>query len=125
MRLIHRLALLFLLLAASAAAAEHQTALDRYIAEPDSHFKWELIKTLPGDGFTVYVLDMTSQSWRSPSEVDRTLWRHWVTVVKPTEVTTATGLLFITGGANDGKPRHPPIPHSPAWRLVRSQWSQN
>jgi PhoPQ-activated pathogenicity-related protein len=46
---------------------------------------------------------MTSQTWRKPSEVNRTKWQHWVTIVKPDQVRGETGLLFISGGANDGK----------------------
>ena len=34
---------------------------------------YELVKTITGDGYTAYVLDMTSQTWRSTSEVDRTI----------------------------------------------------
>ncbi|MCO5965368.1 PhoPQ-activated protein PqaA family protein, partial [Sinorhizobium meliloti] len=33
--------------------------------------------TIPGDGYTAHVLDMTSQQWRSAREVDKPLWRHW------------------------------------------------
>jgi len=47
---------------------------------------------------------MTSQNWLTTAEVDRPLWQHWVTVIKPEQVKTNIGLLFITGGANDGKP---------------------
>ncbi|MGH9204377.1 MAG: PhoPQ-activated pathogenicity-related family protein, partial [Vicinamibacterales bacterium] len=52
----------------------------------------------------VFVLDMTSQSWRTPAEVDRTQWKHWVTVVKPDKVTESTGFLAIGGGSNPGRP---------------------
>jgi len=47
---------------------------------------------------------MTSQSWRSAEEVDRPIWHHWVTIIKPDVVNFSTGFLFITGGANGGKP---------------------
>ena len=83
--------------AASAAAAE--TALDRYVRKPDPTYKYELVRTLPGSGFTTYILDLTSQTWRTPAEVDRTVWKHWLTIVKPDEVTNPTGYLFLTGGS--------------------------
>jgi len=81
-----------------------KTALDRYVAAPDSNYSYKLVDTIKGPGYTAYVLDMTSQSWRSPKEVDRTLWKHWLTILKPDKVTTSTGLLFIAGGDNGNPP---------------------
>ena len=87
-----------------APPGSERTALDRYVATPDPNYKFELVKTLEGPGFKAYVLDMTSQSWRSPEEVDRTLWEHWLTIIKPDDVQTSTGLLFIGGGKNGNPP---------------------
>ena len=75
------------------------TALDRYVAAPDPSYKYELAGTIDGEGYTGYVLDMTSQSWRSAAEVDRTLWRHWVTVIKPKNVTSTTIAIRCFTGA--------------------------
>mgnify|MGYP000865327914 CR=1 FL=1 len=101
-------ALLFLAAASLAPAAAPKagksTALDRYVQAPDSNYKYELIGKIPGKGYTAFVLDMTSQAWRSPKEVDRPLWKHWVTIVKPDQVKHSTGFLFITGGSNKSKP---------------------
>ena len=88
---------------AIALAAPRQTALDRYVAAPDSSYKYELVQTTPGQGFTTYVLDMTSQTWRSTKDVDKPVWRHWVTIIKPDQVKHSTGFLFITGGNNKSK----------------------
>ena len=93
-----------ILLAFPLLAAE--TALDRYVRKPDASYHYDVTGVLPcSGGCTATLLDMTSQTWRKPEEVDRTVWKHWVTVVKPAKVTTSTALLFITGGANDGRPR--------------------
>lgn len=78
------------------------SALDRYVAAPDTNFTWTLAKTIPGAGQTTYVLDMTSQSWLTSAEVNRTLWKHWLIVVLPTGVTNSHALLFISGGSNPG-----------------------
>ena len=78
-----RALLICLFLSVEVLTAEKQTALDRYVAAPDPSYKYEVVKTLPGDGYTAYVLDMTSQTWRSAAEVDRPEWRHWVTIIKP------------------------------------------
>jgi PhoPQ-activated pathogenicity-related protein len=78
-----------------------ETALDRYVARPDPSYHYELLSTLTGDGYTAYVLRMTSQQWRTPKEVDRPLWTHWLTIIRPERVAHDTGLLVISGGSND------------------------
>ena len=80
------------------------TALDDYVAAPDPAYHYELIKTIPGPGFTQYVIDMTSQTWLTPKEVDRPVWQHWLRIVKPDKVEHKTGLLLIGGGSNGGDP---------------------
>jgi hypothetical protein len=43
-----------------------KTALDRYVDAPDPSYTYELAATIPGEGYTAFVLDMTSQTWRAP-----------------------------------------------------------
>ncbi len=98
-----RLALLLCLvvpLAVGSAASVQETALDRYIAKPDASYAWKLVNTIAGEGYKGYVLELTSQTWRTEAEVDRPVWKHWLTVVKPEKLTTSKGLLFIGGGSN-------------------------
>ena len=83
------------------APANTQTALDRYIAAPDPSYKYEVVGKVAGKGYTTFIVDMTSQTWRSTSEVDRNVWRHWMMVVKPDEVKTTKSFLYITGGNNN------------------------
>ena len=85
------------------AAASQETALDRYVHAPDPSYKWELVNTIPGEGFKAYVLDLTSQTWTPPIKPDRTVWKHWLTVIVPTKVDYTTGFLYITGGHNGSK----------------------
>src|SRR5213594_1546395 len=80
-----RMSVLALLAAFPACAAE--TALDRYVKKPDPTYSYRVANTVKGDGYTAYIVDLTSQTWRQPSEVDRTLWKHWLTIVKPDRVT--------------------------------------
>ena len=92
----------FVLAAASASVfANERTALDEYIGKPDSNYSYKLVGTLPGDGGKAYILEMTSQQWLTEKEVDKPIWKHWLTIIKPDEVQSDTALLFITGGAND------------------------
>lgn len=95
---------LSLAFAACLQAQNGTTALDRYVARPDPAYKWALTKTIPGTGVTGYVLDMTSQTWLTPQEVDRTEWKHWVTIYKPEKVASDIALLLITGGSNESNP---------------------
>lgn len=79
------------------------TALDDYVSAPDANYSYyQQGSPIVGDSYTAYILNMTSQSWRSSTEVNRTLWKHWVIVVKPAAVTSNTALLHINGGNNDG-----------------------
>jgi len=96
------------------------TALDDYVAAPDANYRYSLVNTIKGPGFTSYVLDMTSQSWRSKSEVDRTLWQHWLTIIKPSKVSSNKALLFINGGSNGGS-----APTSPDMMLGMLAMSTN
>lgn len=94
----------FLLILAGTAALTHaaqngETALDRYVRTPDPAYKYELVRTVPGTGFTTYVIDLTSQQWRSAAEVNRPVWKHWLTIVRPDEVTGTTGFLLVSGGS--------------------------
>ncbi len=77
------------------------TALDDYVKKPDASYKYSLVNTIEGKGYTAYVIDMTSQSWRSKKEVDRTLWKHWLTIIKPDKIKSDIGLLWINGGSNN------------------------
>jgi PhoPQ-activated pathogenicity-related protein len=95
-----------LLLASPAAsraaepAAPKKTALDDYIAKRDPTYSWKLVKTIPGDGVTTFVLDLKSQSWGAVPRVDRTVWQHWLVIVKPDTVKHDTAFLRIGGGRN-------------------------
>ena len=77
------------------------TALDRYVAAPDPSYRYELIETIPGGGYATHVLEMTSQRWRDEKEVDRPLWKHWLTIIEPEQVATGTALLIVGGGSNE------------------------
>ncbi len=109
------------LLAASAAlfAADNlrrgatTTALDRYIAAPDASFSWKKIAEQRDEasGVTGYAIDLVSQNWLTPAEVNRTEWRHWLLIVKPDDLAHSTAHLMIAGGAN---PPAAPAANNPA-----------
>lgn len=76
------------------------TALDRYVAKPDATYDYELIDTIVEDGMTTYVIDMTSQTWRSLAEVDRPEWEHEVHIFVPDGATSDTAVLYVGAGDN-------------------------
>ena len=81
-----------------------ETALDRYVARPDPNFAFAKVGDLPASGgVTATILEMTSQQWLTAADVDRPLWKHWLVVYRPAKVTSDIGLLWIGGGANNGK----------------------
>jgi PhoPQ-activated pathogenicity-related protein len=97
-------------LTAALLAAPGQTALDRYVAAPDPNYAYELVSVFEDENYTASILDMTSQSWRTTKDVDRNIWKHWVTIIRPKNVRSDAGLLFITGGSNNSRPPQFPEP---------------
>jgi PhoPQ-activated pathogenicity-related protein len=86
-----------------ARATRDRTALDEYVAAPDPNYTFVLTNTIPEKDCTIYVVEMTSQAWLTTNEVDHPLWKHWLIIAKPKEVTSSKSLLFISGGSN-GRP---------------------
>ncbi len=91
-----------------------KTALDEYIAKPDPTYSWKVVNTIPGDGYTTFVVDLKSQSWRQVPDVDRTVWQHWLVIVKPDSVKRDTAYLRIGGGRNGSQPPAKPSPQTVA-----------
>jgi PhoPQ-activated pathogenicity-related protein len=90
---------LFGLMLLSTHVNAEETALDRYIAKPDPSYHWKLVATYPGQGQTTFVISLTSQTWRSTDEVNKPVWTHWLTVVRPDKPRPGTAFLFIGGGS--------------------------
>ncbi|WP_197526526.1 PhoPQ-activated pathogenicity-related family protein [Botrimarina colliarenosi] len=93
------------LLAAPIASAKPRTTtgtpLDTYCATSDPAFAWKVVDRIAGPTHNGLIVDLTSQTWRSADEVDRTVWKHWLTIVVPKGATADTALLFISGGSSD------------------------
>jgi PhoPQ-activated pathogenicity-related protein len=87
-----------------------ETALDRYVAAPDPHFAWKVLRELPAEGATATLLEVTSQKWLTEKEVARPLWTHWLTVVRPEVIKSDISFLFVTGGRLDREPPARPAP---------------
>lgn len=85
-------------------AVGEETALDRYVKAADSTYQWNVVHAHVGDDATQFVVELTSQTWRTEKDVDRPVWKHWLIVVAPKDAVPQTAFLFIVGGANGGDP---------------------
>ncbi len=90
-------------LLAATAFGEKPTALDRYVAAPDESLTHSVTADTEREGLREIVVEFTSQTWRTTADVDRTQWKHWLSIVIPPDAHRDTALLFISGGANDGE----------------------
>jgi PhoPQ-activated pathogenicity-related protein len=102
---LHLSLALCLLAVLPARAAE--TALDRYVKKADPSYSYKLVDTIKAPGATAYILEMTSQTWLTTNEVNLPQWRHYMTVVRPDQLSGTTGFLMIGGGSNDKGPPKP------------------
>lgn len=95
------------------------TALDDYVRQDDPTYAYALATSFPGPDCMVYVLDMASQTWR-PTDVDKPVWRHWVTIIVPRQVRQETALLIVAGGNNkhDRVPKPEGKEYAAAQRVV-------
>ncbi len=84
-----------------------RTALDKYVAAPDPNYEYSVVVDEKLDGFRHVVVDMVSQQWLTEKEVDKPIWRHWLVLAIPDEITSNRGLLYISGGDNDDGPPGP------------------
>lgn len=91
------------LLAVAAVAAA--TPLDDYCNKPDPTYRYEDTGArLHGQGWTGYVLNMTSQTWLNANETNRSVWVHDMVVIVPDNVVTRDhAFLWITGNGNHGE----------------------
>ncbi|XP_035673097.1 autocrine proliferation repressor protein A-like [Branchiostoma floridae] len=79
------------------------TPLDDYVHKPDPHYSYHEVLEwrLKGPGYTMYLLNMTSQQWLTEDEVDRSIWWHYLTVTIPDNIThPEAALLFLEYGDN-------------------------
>jgi PhoPQ-activated pathogenicity-related protein len=93
------------------------TSLDDYVAAKDPAYGYSIVQTVTNPDYTCYSIKMTSQTWRSPAEVNRTLWQHWLTIIKPKALSSNKALLWINGGSN---PSEMPKPNDMLVQIARA-----
>ncbi len=92
--------------AATVLDIPEESVLRAYVHACDPSFSYRLRNTIssPSRGFTSYLLEMTSGVWRGAQEVYEPEWRHYVTVVEPTNISARTAMLVISGGSTGSLP---------------------
>lgn len=95
-----------LLTSLSLTALAEETALDRYVARDDPNYAYTEYASQDDGLYTAHFLTMTSQQWRSASEVDWPIWTHELAIVIPRVGLdkTDTAVLLIDGGDNNDTP---------------------
>jgi PhoPQ-activated pathogenicity-related protein len=99
-------------------SSAQRTALDRYVAAPDSSYQWKVAESTAVPGGRVSMIDLTSQTWLTTNEVNRTQWKHWLVVARPDDLQHTTALLFISGGNN--RSDRPPKPSQELLAIAKS-----
>ncbi|GMH73865.1 hypothetical protein TrRE_jg9245 [Triparma retinervis] len=101
--------MLILFFLALVAAVASGTVLDDYVWAPDSNYEWtDLQQPISGSSpsgvsWTGHILNVTSQQWLTPDDVDRSLWFHYLVVIIPDNLNqnwNANATLYVTGGSN-------------------------
>ena len=80
-----------------------ENALVRYVAKADDVYAWSELSSEKGPFWTSYTFSLTSQRWRTSDEVNRPVWTHGLSVVRP-KSGGETCVLLINGGSNRNKP---------------------
>eukprot|EP01101_Sappina_pedata_P003654 TRINITY_DN1478_c0_g1_i1.p1 TRINITY_DN1478_c0_g1~~TRINITY_DN1478_c0_g1_i1.p1 ORF type:complete len:481 (+),score=186.58 TRINITY_DN1478_c0_g1_i1:121-1563(+) len=93
---------LLLLLLATCFVSSWATPLDDYINMPDDSYKYDVITSFRGEGYTVQVINMTSQTWLTTEVSSKPVWVHWLLVCVPDHLDKSTdiGSIYIDGGSD-------------------------
>ncbi len=97
-----------------AQSATHQTSLDRYVHAKDPVYGWKLVDSLKGEGVEADVLELTSQTWRTAKDVDKPVWKHWLTIVRPAQGVKQNKAILFIGAGNNNNPAPKSIPERAA-----------
>ncbi|CAL1541759.1 unnamed protein product [Lymnaea stagnalis] len=77
------------------------TPLDHYVNQPDSTYTYRYLTSITGPDYSIYILNMTSQTWLTDKVTTTPVWWHYVSVIIPKEVEyTDTGFLWISSGSS-------------------------
>ncbi|KAL4239702.1 hypothetical protein ACF0H5_000506 [Mactra antiquata] len=91
------MAILLVLCLAYNVAMVMSTPLDDYVNKPDSTYTYNVTDVNHENGYTFYVINMTSQTWEKGFQ-SRPIWWHIMYVIIPDRLKSRdTGYLYIAG----------------------------
>ncbi|XP_041349105.1 autocrine proliferation repressor protein A-like [Gigantopelta aegis] len=98
-----RLLLVLLLVPGVCFLIADGTPLDDYVNTPDCHYTWNALEwKYKGEGYTLHLVNMTSQKWLTENEVDRPVWFHYIVIAVPDVIVHRdTAFMYISGGHNE------------------------
>ena len=99
----------FMLLVVSCSSETSiENPFEAYLSVPHPSYQYELESVIEGDSHKTYVISLISQEWSPGEHVREPVWKHWLTVVVPDEVSHETALLMIGSGTKDDElPENP------------------
>lgn len=99
-RFVPALTACLLALTSAYAHAASEGELARYVAAPDASYTWREVNSRRVGSAQVTELILTSQTWRD------TPWKHQLVLVRPPNVDTSSGEVFLFIGGGRWKPEH-------------------
>ncbi|CAH1788180.1 unnamed protein product [Owenia fusiformis] len=130
-----RVFLVLLLLGGEAIGANWdwgtRSPLDNYVNREDNTYTWSLLETYRVDAgnadeiedTTVYVLNMTSQTWKDGNYSSRPVWYHHLTIAIPDEVTEFEHSFMWIGGGRNREIDEPPTPDSDTFVMATASFA--
>lgn len=80
-----------------------QGFLKSYVDTEDASYEWSIKQNIKTEEYRYVLVDLTSQSWLTLEEVNRTDWQHWIEIYIPNNRESDVPMLFIAGGGNSGE----------------------
>jgi len=82
-----------------------KTPLDDYVNRPDDTYKWEYLAEYDNEGCVVYVVNMTSQTWKDDTITTQPVWWHHIAISIPKNFRFKdAGFVYIGGGSMGNEP---------------------
>jgi len=89
--------------------------LKDYVMVGDDEFRYTVVETNKGEGWTEYIVRMVSGTWLTEHEVDNPEWWHWLNIIIPDEISETEAMMIIGGGST-----HDTVPRSSETWLVEA-----
>ena len=74
------------------------TPLDDYVNQPDSHYGYTLLTTYKQDGYSLYILNFTSQKWLDETVTTNPIWWHFLCVTIPDKIIRSDAAFLLIDG---------------------------